>query len=127
MRALLTVCTLPAVFILSIVCPLRAEWKPEYANSPPEVQQWYRNAELTAEAQKRFPYKKCCDHADVVKTRFRVNRSGGHDEWWWLDHETWRKVPDDIIHWGTSAPGGKPTLFVFQGQETCFFPGDGGI
>lgn len=114
-------------FILVISWPLRAEWKPEYANSPPEVQQWYRNAELTEAARKRFPYKKCCDHADVVKTQFRVTSTGAHDEWWWLDGDMWRKVPDDIIHWGVSAPGGKPTLFVFQGKETCFFPGDGGI
>ena len=37
------------------------------------------------------------------------------------------EFPDDIIHWDQHAPGGKPTLFVFDGNETCFFPGDGGI
>lgn len=36
-------------------------------------------------------------------------------------------VPPDIIHWGESAPGGQPTLFVYSGMETCFFPGDSGI
>ena len=104
-----------------------ATWKPEYASSPPEVRNWYQNAELTLAAQVRFPFKKCCDHADVVKTKFSVNRSTNGDEWYWLDGDQWRRIPDDIIHWGQSAPGGKPTLFVYAGKETCFFPGDSGI
>jgi hypothetical protein len=29
--------------------------------------------------------------------------------------------------WCESAPGGLPTLFVYDGRETCFFPGEGGI
>jgi hypothetical protein len=33
----------------------------------------------------------------------------------------------DIIHWGVSAPGGEPVLFVYNSVETCFFPGEGGI
>ena len=53
--------------------------------------------------------------------------TSGGDEWYWLNGERWRRIPDDIIHWGKSAPGGKPTLFVYSGAETCFFPGDGGI
>ena len=104
-----------------------ATWKPEYADNPPEVRDWYRNAELTHAAQIRFPFKKCCEHADVVKTQFRVNRATQGDEWYWLDGQQWRRIPDDIIHWGKSAPGGQPTLFVYSGHETCFFPGDGGI
>jgi hypothetical protein len=113
--------------MLAQVCHAQAEWKPEYANSPPEVREWYRNAELTEAARIRFPFKKCCDHADVVRTRFTVNKTTNGDEWFWLDGGTWRRIPDDIIHWGRSAPGGKPTLFVYSGAETCFFPGDGGI
>ena len=31
------------------------------------------------------------------------------------------------IHWDKRAPNGQPTLFVYSGKETCFFPGDGGI
>src|SRR5690348_6209954 len=53
----------------------QATWKPEYTNNAPEVQAWYRNAELTEAAKNRFPFKKCCDHADVVKTKFNVNRT----------------------------------------------------
>src|SRR5690349_22945129 len=95
-----------------------------YANSP--YRDWYKNAELTTATQQRFPFKKCCDHADVVRTRFSVSRIDGHDEWSWLDGATWRRVPDDVIHWGVSAPGGRPTLFVYSGKETCFFPGESG-
>ena len=105
----------------------QATWKPEYADNPPEVQAWYRNAELTEAAKIRFPFKKCCDHADVVKTKFSVNKSSSGDEWYWLDGDQWRKVPDDIIHWGQTAPSGQPTLFIYSGKETCFFPGDSGI
>lgn len=107
--------------------PVFARWKPEYASNPPEVQAWYQNAEITKEGQKRFPWTKCCAHSDVVKTRFNVNRTTAGDEWYWLDAGNWRRIPDDIIHWGESAPGGEPTLFVYDGKETCFFPGDGGI
>ena len=104
-----------------------ARWKPEYASQPQAVQDWYKNAELTPKAQMRFAFKSCCEHADVVKTQFRVNRNTSGDEWYWLDGETWRRVPDDIIHWGETAPSKQPTLFVFDGKETCFWPGEGGL
>lgn len=58
----------------------QATWKPEYASNPPEMQAWYQNAELTEAAKNRFPFKKCCDHSDVVKTKFTVNKSDGGDE-----------------------------------------------
>jgi len=121
--------TAAIIAALAMAAPFKldARWKPEYANQPPEVQQWYRNAELTQAAQNRFPFKKCCDHADVVQTRFNVNRTNAGDEWYWLDGQNWRRIPDDIIHWDQHAPSGKPTLFVYDGKETCFFPGDGGI
>jgi len=63
----------------------------------------------------------------VVKTKFNVNRTTAGDEWYWLDGDKWRRIPDDIIHWDQRAPSRQPTLFVFSGRETCFFPGDGGI
>jgi hypothetical protein len=115
------------IAILTFTRHVNATWKPEYANQPIEVQDWYRNAELTKSAQSRFPFKKCCDHADVVKTKFNVNRTNAGDEWYWLDGNAWRRIPDDIIHWDQHAPNGQPTLFVYSGKETCFFPGDGGI
>jgi hypothetical protein len=121
-------CSVPCcIVLLALGASAQATWKPEYASSPPEVQDWYRNAELTHAAQFRFPFKKCCDHADVVKTKFTVNKTTQGDEWFWLDGDQWRKIPGDIIHWGKTAPGGQPTLFVYSGNETCFFPGDSGI
>lgn len=105
-------------------------WKAEYASQPQSVRDWYANALLTPAAQQRLRWVKCCDHADVVRTRFHVNKRDGKDEWFYLvpgsDNE-WRGIPDDIIHWGESAPGGKPTLFIYQEIETCFWPGEGGI
>lgn len=116
-----------ALIIIGVTRKARAEWKPEYDLLPPEIRAWYRNAELTPEAQARLPFKKCCDHADVVKTKFSVNKTNNGDEWFYLAGSGWRRIPDDVIHWGESAPGGQPTLFVYSGAETCFFPGDGGI
>jgi hypothetical protein len=115
------------ILVLAFATQSHARWKPEYENQPAEVQEWYRNAEVTEAAQQRFPFKKCCDNADVVRTKFNVNRTNAGDEWFWLDGETWRRIPDDIIHWDKRAPNGQPTLFVYSGKETCFFPGDGGI
>jgi hypothetical protein len=107
--------------------PAFATWKPEYAQLPQEVQDWYANAELTPEAQQRFAFKKCCAKSEVVKTQFHVSKATAGDEWFWLDGETWKRVPPDIIHWNEHAPGGEPTLFVYDGRETCFFPPDAGI
>src|SRR3954454_21381955 len=88
-----------ALFALGVQA--QATWKPEYASNPPEVQEWYRNAELTSSARVRFPFKKCCDHADVVKTKFAVNKVDGRDEWFYEDSPGhMKRIPDDIIHWG---------------------------
>ena len=117
---------LSLVAILALSVQAQATWKPEYASRPPEVQAWYQNAELTEAAKGRFPFKKCCYHADVVRTRFTVNKTDAGDEWFYLDDDIWKRIPPDIIHWGETAPGGQPTLFVYSGKETCFFPGDSG-
>ena len=112
---------------VALAAQAQATWKPEYALNSPEIQAWYRNAELTEAAKIRLPFKKCCDHADVVRTRFTVNKTDAGDEWFYLDGESWKRIPPDIIHWGLTAPDSQPTLFVYAGKETCFFPGDGGI
>lgn len=117
-----------AAFMPAMRTAVHAEWRPEYALQPPEVRAWYSNAELTPAAKERFPFKKCCDHADVVKTKFSVNHTSHGDEWFYENIPgNWKRIPPDIIHWGQSAPGGRPTLFVYGKDETCFFPGDSGI
>lgn len=98
----------------------------QWVNATPEVRAWYRNAEPPPEAQKRLGISKCCDNADVVKTSFRVSKIDGHDEWYWLNGASWELIPADIIHWGESAPGGLPTLFVWNKKPTCFWPPEGG-
>lgn len=121
--------TLLLAFSLSTcgtTAPVLARDDGRYANSP--YRDWYRNAELTEAAQKRFLFKSCCDHSDVFRTRFRVNKLTGDDEWYYLvENNQWKRIPPDIIHWGKSAPDGQPTLFMLNGAETCFFPGEGGI
>lgn len=96
-----------------------------YANSP--NREWYRNAELTPAARARFLFDKRCDRADVFRTQFRVNKSTGGDEWWYLSGTEWKRIPDDIIHLDKHAPDNQPTLFIYAGKETCFFPGGSGI
>lgn len=106
-----------------LVKPAGAEWKPEYAEAPQATRDWYESRTLTEAAQKRFHFKSCCAHSDVVKTKFRA---GAGDEWYWLDDETWRRVPDDIINWGERTPDGQAVLFAVGGQPVCFFPADSG-
>jgi len=129
MRRTATLLLYPSVVIgiVLLISTAHARWKPEYANLPQAVRDWYQKAELTPQARFRFPFKNCCEHADVVKTQFRVNRVNSGDEWYWLDGADWRRIPDDIIHWGETAPSKLPTLFVYQGKETCFWPGESGI
>lgn len=89
---------------------------------------WYQAQEINPEARTRLnvSWKSCCNNSDVVKTRFRVDRTTAADQWWYLDDNTWRQVPADIIHWNDPTPDGQPILFVYSGKPTCFYPGDSG-
>lgn len=126
-----------ALLAALLLAPAQAEWKPEYAAQPFEVQQWYATRTMTEETRARLgvSWRSCCKHSDVVKTKFFVDKQSGGDVWFWWDADRsaenggagWRRVPDDTIHWGEHAPSGEPTLFAYQGIETCFFPGNGGI
>lgn len=117
------------ISLFLLASPTWATWKPEYASAPQEVQDWYRNAELTPEAQKRFFFVKCCAQSETVRTKFSVNRTNGKDQWsYLLPDGKWKIIPPDIVHENEPTPDGQPVLFVLgNGQETCFFPGDGGI
>jgi hypothetical protein len=98
----------------------------QYANVDPAVREWYRTRQLTPEAQKRIPFKSCCDAADVVRTKFRVGEAGA-DVWEWLNGDKWQRIPDDIIHRDEFSPGGEAVLFAVGGQPVCFFLPQGGI
>lgn len=92
---------------------------------------WYAEAELTEAARTRLgvSWKKCCNQSEVVRTKFRVDRTTYDDVWEWFDPmlNKWRVVPADIIHWGVHAPDKRPTLFIYGGIETCFYPPEEGI
>jgi hypothetical protein len=107
-------------------------WKPEYAQNAPEVNQWYKDAQMndaTWERMGKPSWKGCCEKGDVFKTRFRVGEGKhGDDEWWYLKDGVWKQVPPDTIHWGQHAPNGRPKLFIlWSGQELCFYPPQEGI
>jgi hypothetical protein len=111
-----------------------ATWKPEYTQLSQEVRDWYKSQELNPAARQRLgvAWKSCCEHGDVVRTQFRVEQNGsayGHDTWFYLKDGKWKRVPDDIIHWGEHAPDKQATLFIYQstGQELCFYPPVEGI
>lgn len=112
---------LAAVFHVKAARPTDLDGR--YANSP--NRDWYLKAELTEAAQKRFLFKSCCAHSDVVRTRFRPAIEA--DGWDYLDGTVWRQVPPDIIHHDKSAPGGEPVMFAVNGSPTCFFPPLGGL
>lgn len=115
------------LFLLLATTAAGATWKAEYASVDPAVRAWYETRTLTEAAHRRFGFKSCCAHADVVKTRFRVSSASGADEWWWERDGQWLRVPDDIIHWDQHAPDNMPTLFAVGGKPVCFFaPGAGG-
>jgi hypothetical protein len=100
----------------------------EIHGATPDMQAWYSNVETTLEARKRLPWVKCCNHAEVVRTQFRVNKTDRGDEWYYLAGGAWKRIPPDVIHpHDEHAPDGQPTLFIYQGEETCFFLGEGGI
>lgn len=110
-----------------LLTPAAARDLGQWENVDPAVRAWYRNAQLTEAARQRFKFQNCCDHADVFRTKFKVNKTTGADEWLYLVDGKWKRVPPDIIHWGETAPDKQPTLFIYDGKETCFYPGDGGI
>lgn len=126
MRHLLAAATV-CIFMHFLTAPATARDDGQWAGRPQAEREWYAHAELTPAAQARFGFRRCCAQSEVVRTKFRVNASGD-DAWEWLDGETWKPVPPDIIHWNEHAPDGQPTLFVMPGGAlTCFFPPDGGI
>ena len=102
-------------------------WKPQYAQLPKEVQDWYQAQELTPEGQIVFQFKSCCANSDVVSTQFRVDKTTGADQWWFLNSAgKWERIPDYAIHWGSIAPGGKAVMFALNGRPTCFYPAASG-
>lgn len=102
-----------------------------YAHVPKHIRDWYRNAQLTPEAEKRFNYKSCCDIGDALdaKFKFMVDQKTGKEAWFYQQSGTaeWHIIPDFIIQHGKPHPEGKGVLFAVWGNLVCFFPPEGGI
>ena len=124
-----------AALALLCVGAAHADWKPQYASASANIQAWYKDAVLTPAAQKRLHFIGCCDGADVVKTKFKLDTSKGNPHWFYLKDGQWAQIPDDIIHWDEQAPDNQPTLFHLSfdfngnpaGTLTCFYPPGGGL
>ena len=75
------------------------------------------------------PYQHCCGEADIIKTKFKVENTGGpypEDRWYaWLN-ETWTPIPSAKIL-QEYAPNGEAFLFVIAGTILCFVRPKGGI
>jgi hypothetical protein len=71
----------------------------------------------------------CCGEADIVKTKFKVEYTGGpypEDQWYaWL-REAWAPIPPEKIL-PEYAPNGEAFLFVLAGTIQCFVRPKGGI
>lgn len=92
-----------------------------------ELNSWYQNAETNPEARPTFPspWAKCCNHAEVIPVKDIIFPTQEHG-WQWNDKGEIKNIPDVIIHWNESAPDNQPTLFVYIGIMTCFYPPQGG-
>lgn len=100
----------------------------EHPGKSAEYQKWASEAKTLPEARKTFPspWNYCCNHAEVIPVKdiiFPV----GNEGWKWNDNGTIKNIPNVIIHWHDSAYDNQPTLFVYQGVMTCFFPPQGGV
>jgi hypothetical protein len=126
-------CVLVVTIVVCFAGFAHARWKPEYANMPAEIRAWYAQAQTMPDSRPRKEkgYVGCCNHGDVVDAQFETKKtpSGYVEEWYYKTPEMaeYKRIPNDIIHWGEAAPYGLPTLFVYNGEEICFWPPNGAI
>jgi len=112
--------------ISSIVIATRVHGH-DMPGATPQMQEWYKNAKTNPEARPTFtsPWTLCCNHAEVIPVKDIIFPTSEHG-WQWNDEGVVKNIPDVIIHWSESAPDNQPTLFVYLGQMTCFYPPQGG-
>jgi hypothetical protein len=74
--------------------------------------------------------KYCCDVADAVKTRFKLEKADGarypEDAWYAWINDTWVEIPSEKIVDGF-APNGEGYVFFMAGTIQCFVRPRGGI
>ncbi len=132
-----------ALAIAGVLCamPAGATWKPEYADAPQAVRDWFRAARLTEAARQRLSFQNCCDQSDRFDTQFRVDKHTAGDAWYYRDGDKWVRIPDDVIH-DDEIHAKDPkddalpefeemrrqgVLFIYNGTPTCFWKPAGGI
>jgi hypothetical protein len=103
----------------------------EWPDGP--MKEWFRN--LKRPDGWKNPHwdeksRSCCDVADTVKTKFKVEPLGSgpypEDVWYaWLNEKWVRIPPEKIVN--EYAPNGEPYLFVIGGTIQCFVRPKGGI
>ncbi len=102
----------------------------EWPDSP--YRAWFR--QLQRPDNHRHPERdeksrSCCDIADTVDTRFKVESGTGpypEDTWYaWLN-EAWVKIPPEKIV-PEFAPNGRAYLFLLAGTIQCFVKPKGGL
>lgn len=102
--------------------------KSQWADVSPERKKWFESQKMTPAARERLqvPWASCCDNGDVFRTRFRVGVKND-DVWEYLDGDTWRVIPPDIIQ-DVPSLDSEPILFRSPrtGTEYCFFLPPGG-
>src|SRR5258708_33642422 len=87
---------------------------------------WFERQTLNPPTMKRLNvgWNSCCLGSEDVRSALRGERACIWEDWDYMKDGSWKRVPDDTIHWGQHAPGGQATLFVYfmTGDETCFYP-----
>jgi hypothetical protein len=74
--------------------------------------------------------KFCCDVADAVKTKFKLEKADGarypEDTWYAWINDGWKRIPSEKIVDGF-APNGEGYVFLMAGTSQCFVRPKGGI
>ena len=74
--------------------------------------------------------KFCCDVADAVKTKFKLEKADGsrypEDTWYAWINDNWKRIPSEKIVDGF-APNGEGYVFLMAGTIQCFVRPKGGI
>jgi hypothetical protein len=119
---------LTAIVLGFMLLFLRGGFAHDLPGIPKENQSWYQNAETNPEARATFPspWQKCCNHAEVIPVKDIIFPTQDHG-WRWNDKGEIKNIPNVIIHWNEAAPDNRPTLFVYNGTMTCFYPPQGGV
>lgn len=137
-----------AALLLLLVFPASATFKPEYANNPKAVQDWFHAQTIMPDAGVRLGFGRnasCCDHADRLFTKFV---GSGLSEWKYYEdpnctHEGCKllDIPNDTVHPEEihaldpkddalpqfDAMRREGVLMIYAGRVTCFWPPSPGI